>query len=95
MDGDAGQRGRRGRQRRRERLAFARLHLRGLAPHHGPAAEQLDVEMPHAKRSARQFTDHCEGAGYQIGSQTIAVQIATQNSRHFGEFMRREQFESF
>ncbi len=51
--------------------------------------------MTHAERPARYFTDHCEGAGYQIGSQTIAVQIATQNTRHFREFMRREQFESF
>jgi hypothetical protein len=51
--------------------------------------------MTHAERSARYFADHCEGAGYQIGAQTIAVQIATQNSRRFREFMRREQFESF
>ena len=45
--------------------------------------------MAHPKLTARHFTNDCEGAGYQIGPQTIAVQILTQHGHDLIEFLRR------
>ena len=50
--------------------------------------------MAHPKLTVRHFTNHCEGAGNQIGPQTIAVQILTKHGHDFIEFIRRERFET-
>ena len=49
--------------------------------------------MAHPKLTICHFADQGESPGYQIGSQTIAVQITTQHGHGLIKFFRRKRFE--
>ena len=55
-----------GRQRRDQRLAFAGLHLGDAAAVQHHAADELDVEVPHAEHAAPGLADEGERVGQQV-----------------------------
>src|SRR5262245_49104340 len=53
-------------QQRRQRLALASLHFGEAARHQRSAAEQLNVEMAHARMSARGLSCERKSKGYVV-----------------------------
>jgi len=49
-----------------ERFALAGAHLGNLAVVHGHAADQLDVEMPHAQHASRSLATDSKGLGQEF-----------------------------
>ena len=75
MHRQPGQRRRGGRQRGGQRLALARVHLGHHALQHGPAAQQLHIEMRLAQRQPARLPHQREGArGAGLGD-AIAAQV--------------------
>ncbi len=78
VDALAGQRVQVGRQRRHQRLAFAGLHLGDAAAVQDHAADQLDVEVPHAEHAAAGLADQREGVGQEVVERFALVGAAAE-----------------
>ena len=74
VDALAGQRVEDDGERGRQRLALAGAHLGDVAAVQDHAADQLDVEVPHAHRAAADLADDREALGQQLveGAATLS-----------------------
>jgi hypothetical protein len=72
-------------QRRDQRLAFAGTHLGDLAVVQHHAADELHVEVPETKRSARSLAYHCECLRQQVVHGLAGGELVAELTRLVGK----------